>query len=181
MLHRESKPVYMNTFSLEVVFCLCLCVCHCHCCVSSTFRKYMVWQVDSGPAMIYKAVEVIWIFGAEVVGGSNLKEVHADLNIWYRINSVNQISLIFYLLINIIRSPNKSESFTCQPFIPGDQEWLLIRVLLHEFCMQCATISYDRGKAGWWKGGGTEEKDDCLIIKIVSAGPCIAQRLPIPS
>ena len=72
--------------------------------------------------MIYKAVEVIWIFGAEVVGGSNLKEVHADLNIWYRINSVNQISLIFYLLINIIRSPNKSESFTCQPFIPGDQE-----------------------------------------------------------
>lgn len=56
---------------------------------------------------------------------------------------------------------------------------LLIRVLLHEFSMRCATISYDRGKGGWWEGA--EEKDDCLIIKIVSAQPCIAQSLPIPS
>ena len=31
--------------------------------------KNMVWQIGSGPVMIYKAVEVIWIFSAGRAGG----------------------------------------------------------------------------------------------------------------
>ena len=55
----------------------------------------------------------------------------------------------------------------------------LIGVLLQECYEKCATISYDRGKGVRWEV--SEEKDDCLIIKILAAEPCIAQRLPIPS
>ena len=44
----------------------------CEQCVSLTVRNYLVLEVDSCPAMIYEAVEVIWIFGTDGrVGGQN--------------------------------------------------------------------------------------------------------------